>query len=78
MPAHLIHDVDAIGIFSDYFRRASTFTLSVPDPASAPRMPDDEFPVAYCSDGKVPVLVIKQVALDQQQRPIECQHQLLS
>lgn len=34
-------------------------------------MPDDEFQSHIQMDGKVPVLVIKQVALDQQQRPIE-------
>ncbi len=49
---------------------ASTFTLSVPDPRQR-RMPDDEFQSHIQMDGKVPVLVIKQVALDQQQRPIE-------
>ena len=35
------------------------------------RMPDAEFQSHIQLDSKVPVLVIKQVALDQQQRPIE-------
>lgn len=34
-------------------------------------MPDAEFQAHIQMDAKVPVLVIKQVALDQQQRPIE-------
>ncbi len=35
------------------------------------RMPDAEFQSHIQLDSKIPVLVIKQVALDQQQRPIE-------
>ncbi|HEA1164261.1 TPA: UTRA domain-containing protein, partial [Escherichia coli] len=34
-------------------------------------MPDAEFQSHIQLDSKIPVLVIKQVALDQQQRPIE-------
>lgn len=35
------------------------------------RMPDSEFQAHIKMDDKIPVLVIKQVALDQQHRPIE-------
>lgn len=71
MPAHLIHDVDAIGIsLYDYFRRQHIYPQRTRSRVSA-RMPDDEFQSHIQMDGKVPVLVIKQVALDQQQRPIE-------
>ena len=59
VPAHLIHDVDAIGIsLYDYFRSQHIY-------------PDAEFQSHIQLDSKIPVLVIKQVALDQQQRPIE-------
>ncbi|MNL80661.1 putative HTH-type transcriptional regulator YegW [compost metagenome] len=34
-------------------------------------MPDSEFQLHIKMDEKIPVLVIKQVALDQQHRPIE-------
>ncbi|EIC5147102.1 GntR family transcriptional regulator [Salmonella enterica] len=71
VPAHLIHDVDAIGIsLYDYFRRQHIYPQRTRSRVSA-RMPDDEFQSHIQMDGKVPVLVIKQVALDQQQRPIE-------
>ena len=66
VPAHLIHDADAIGIsLYDYFRSQHIF------PRVSARMPDAEFQSHIQMDSKVPVLVIKQVALDQQQRPIE-------
>ena len=58
VPAHLIHDVDAIGISLTRSRVSA-------------RMPDAEFQSHIQLDSKIPVLVIKQVALDQQQRPIE-------
>ncbi len=49
---------------------ASTFTHNVRVPALAPDQ-DAEFQSHIQLDSKIPVLVIKQVALDQQQRPIE-------
>lgn len=71
MPAHLIHDADAIGIsLYDYFRSQHIFPQRTRSRVSA-RMPDAEFQSHIQMDSKVPVLVIKQVALDQQQRPIE-------
>lgn len=50
---------------------ASTFTHNVRCPRVSARMPDAEFQSHIQLDSKIPVLVIKQVALDQQQRPIE-------
>ncbi len=71
VPAHLIHDVDAIGIsLYDYFRSQHIFPKRTRSRVSA-RMPDAEFQSHIQLDSKIPVLVIKQVALDQQQRPIE-------
>ena len=71
VPAHLIHDVDAIGVsLYDYFRSQHIFPQRTRSRVSA-RMPDAEFQAHIQMDSKVPVLVIKQVALDQQQRPIE-------
>ena len=71
VPAHLIHDVDAIGVsLYDYFRSQHIFPQRTRSRVSA-RMPDAEFRAHIQMDSKVPVLVIKQVALDQQQRPIE-------
>ena len=71
VPAHLIHDVDAIGIsLYDYFRSQHIYPQRTRSRVSA-RMPDAEFQSHIQLDSKIPVLVIKQVALDQQQRPIE-------
>ena len=71
VPAHLIHDVDAIGIsLYDYFRSQHIYPQRTHSRVSA-RMPDAEFQSHIQLDSKIPVLVIKQVALDQQQRPIE-------
>ena len=71
VPAHLIHDVDAIGVsLYDYFRSQHIFPQRTRSRVSA-RMPDAEFQTHIQMDSTVPVLVIKQVALDQQQRPIE-------
>ena len=71
VPAHLIHDVDTIGVsLYDYFRSQHIFPQRTRSRVSA-RMPDAEFQAHIQMDAKVPVLVIKQVALDQQQRPIE-------
>ncbi|MGE5984748.1 GntR family transcriptional regulator [Klebsiella michiganensis] len=71
VPAQLIHDVDAIGVsLYDYFRSQHIFPQRTRSRVSA-RMPDAEFQSHIHMDEKVPVLVINQVALDQQQRPIE-------
>jgi DNA-binding GntR family transcriptional regulator len=70
VPAHLIHDVDAIGVsLYDYFRSQHIFPQRTRSRVSA-RMPDASSRRTF-KWIKVPVLVIKQVALDQQQRPIE-------
>lgn len=67
VPAHLIHDVDAIGIsLYDYFRSQHIYPQRTRSRVSA-RMPDAEFQSHIQLDSKIPVLVIKQVALDQQQ-----------
>lgn len=71
VPAQLIHDVDEIGVsLYDYFRSQHIFPKRTRSRVSA-RMPDAEFQSHIRMDEKIPVLVIKQVALDQQQRPIE-------
>lgn len=71
VPAGLIHDSDAIGIsLYDYFRSQNIYPQRTRSRVSA-RMPDSEFQAHIKMDEKIPVLVIKQVALDQQQRPIE-------
>ena len=71
VPAHLIDDADAIGVsLYDYFRSRHIFPQRTRSRVSA-RMPDTEFQSHIKMDEKIPVLVIKQVALDQQQRPIE-------
>ena len=64
-------DPDAIGIsLYDYFRSQNIFPQRTRSRVSA-RMPDSEFQAHIKMDEKIPVLVIKQVALDQQHRPIE-------
>lgn len=71
VPANLIHDADAIGIsLYDYFRSQNIFPQRTRSRVSA-RMPDAEFQSHIQMESTVPVLVIKQIALDQQQRPIE-------
>ena len=71
VPVGLIHDPDAIGIsLYDYFRSQNIFPQRTRSRVSA-RMPDSEFQTHIRMDDKIPVLVIKQVALDQQNRPIE-------
>ena len=71
VPVALIHDVDAIGVsLYDYFRSQHIHPQRTRSRVSA-RMPDAEFQSHIQMENKVPVLVIKQVALDQQQRPIE-------
>lgn len=71
IPAALIDDVDAIGVsLYDYFRSRQIHPQRTKSRVSA-RMPDAEFQAHIQLDSKVPVLVIKQVALDQQNRPVE-------
>ena len=71
VPVELIHDPDAIGIsLYDYFRSQNIFPQRTRSRVSA-RMPDSEFQAHISMDDKIPVLVIKQVVLDQQHRPIE-------
>ena len=71
VPVGLIPDPDAIGIsLYDYFRSQNIFPQRTRSRVSA-RMPDSEFQSHINMDDKIPVLVIKQVALDQQHRTIE-------
>ncbi len=71
VPAHLIHDVDAISVsLYDYFRSQQILPRRTRSRVSA-RMPDAEFQSHIKMDSAIPVLVIKQVALDQYQHPIE-------
>lgn len=71
VPVPLIADADAIGIsLYDYFRSQNIFPQRTRSRVSA-RMPDVEFQSHIQMDDRIPVLVIKQVALDQLQRPIE-------
>lgn len=71
VPAHLIHDVDAISVsLYDYFRSRQILPQRTRSRVSA-RMPDAEFQSHIQMDSAIPVLVIKQVALDQHQHPIE-------
>jgi DNA-binding GntR family transcriptional regulator len=65
VPVGLIPDPDAIGIsLYDYFRSQNIFPQRTRSRVSA-RMPDSEFQAHIKMDEKIPVLVIKQVALDQ-------------
>jgi DNA-binding GntR family transcriptional regulator len=71
VPAPLIADPDAIGIsLYEYFRSQNIFPQRTRSRVSA-RMPDAEFQSHIKMDDRIPVLVIKQVALDQLQQPIE-------
>nr|WP_318381030.1 GntR family transcriptional regulator [uncultured Enterobacter sp.] len=71
VPAHLIHDVDAIGVsLYDYFRSQRIMPQRTKSRVGA-RMPDAEFKAHIQLDSSVPVLVISQIAFDQQNRPIE-------
>ena len=71
VPVGLIPNPDDIGVsLYDYFRSQNIFPQRTRSRVSA-RMPDSEFQAHIKMDDKIPVLVIKQVALDQQQRPIE-------
>ncbi len=58
VPAHLIHDVDAIGIsLYDYFRSQHIYPQRTRSRVST-RMPDAEFQSHIQLDSKIPVLVI--------------------
>ncbi|MTH48534.1 GntR family transcriptional regulator [Intestinirhabdus alba] len=71
VPVDLIPDADAIGIsLYDYFRSHNISPQRTRSWVSA-RMPDAEFQGHIQTDSHVPVLVIRQVALDSQQRPVE-------
>ncbi|TZG21395.1 UTRA domain-containing protein [Enterobacter sp. RVSM5a] len=71
VPVGLIPNPDDIGVsLYDYFRSQNIFPQRTRSRVSA-RMPDSEFQAHIKMDDKIPVLVIKQVALDQQHRPIE-------
>lgn len=71
VPSGLIHDVDAIGVsLYDYFRSQHIHPQRTKSRVSA-RMPDADFQAHITLEASVPVLVIRQVALDQQNRPIE-------
>ncbi|HKM97865.1 MAG TPA: GntR family transcriptional regulator [Buttiauxella sp.] len=71
VPAELIADVDDIGVsLYDYFRSQNIIPQRTRSRVSA-RMPDSEFQSHIKLETPVPVLVIKQVAFDPQNRPIE-------
>ncbi|HEY3984385.1 GntR family transcriptional regulator [Cedecea sp.] len=71
VPAGLIADPDEIGVsLYDYFRSQNIIPQRTRSRVSA-RMPDSEFQTHIRLETPVPVLVIKQVAFDPQNRPIE-------
>jgi len=71
VPAELIADPDEIGVsLYDYFRSQNIIPQRTRSRVSA-RMPDSEFQSHIKLETPVPVLVIKQVAFDPQNRPIE-------
>ena len=71
VPASLIADPDEIGVsLYDYFRSQNIIPQRTRSRVSA-RMPDSEFQTHIKLETPVPVLVIKQVAFDPQNRPIE-------
>ncbi|HGN1704558.1 TPA: GntR family transcriptional regulator [Providencia rettgeri] len=71
VPIGLINDVDDIGLsLYDYFRSQNIFPVRTKSKVSA-RMPDDDFQMHIKLENSVPVLVIKQVAFDHQNVPIE-------
>ncbi|AIR06862.1 GntR family transcriptional regulator [Cedecea neteri] len=71
VPAGLIADPDEIGVsLYDYFRSQNIIPQRTRSRVSA-RMPDSEFQTHIKLETPVPVLVIKQVAFDPQNRPIE-------
>ncbi len=71
VPVELIADAEDIGVsLYAYFRSQNINPQRTRSRVSA-RLPDAEFQSHIQLDNTVPVLVIKQVALDQQNRPIE-------
>ncbi|VEB96308.1 Uncharacterized HTH-type transcriptional regulator yegW [Cedecea lapagei] len=71
VPAGLIADADQIGVsLYDYFRSQNIIPQRTRSRVSA-LMPDNEFQTHIRLETPVPVLVIKQVAFDPQNRPIE-------
>lgn len=71
VPVALIVDADDIGIsLYDYFRSQNIIPQHTHSRVSA-KMPDSDFQTHIKLETTVPVLVIKQIALDQQNRPIE-------
>lgn len=71
VPTGLIADPDEIGVsLYDYFRSQNIIPQRTRSRVSA-RMPDSEFQTHIKLETAVPVLVIKQVAFDPQNRPIE-------
>lgn len=71
VPGALIADADDIGVsLYDYFRSRNIIPQRTRSRVSA-RMPDSEFQAHIKLETPVPVLVIKQVAFDPQNQPIE-------
>ncbi len=71
IPIGLIGDVDDIGLsLYDYFRGQNIYPVRTKSKVSA-QMPDADFQTHIKLENTVPVLVIKQVAFDHQNIPIE-------
>lgn len=71
VPASYINDADEIGIsLYDYFRRHQILPVKSQSRVSA-RMPDQDLQAQIALPANVPVLVIKQLALDAQDNPLE-------
>ncbi|MCW8114247.1 GntR family transcriptional regulator [Yersinia intermedia] len=71
VPVALIHNVDDIGLsLYDYFRSQNIFPQRTKSKVSA-RMPDADFQSHIKLEDSIPVLVIKQVAFDHQNIPVE-------
>lgn len=76
VPVGLIDDPDDIGIsLYDYFRSHNIIPQRTKSKVSA-RMPDKAFQSHIKLDSAIPVLVIKQVAFDHLNRPIEYSYNL--
>lgn len=71
VPAHFIADADEIGIsLYDYFNKQHILPVKSQSRVSA-RMPDEALQQQIALPDNVPVLVIKQLALDAQGNPLE-------
>jgi len=71
VPARYIADADEIGIsLYDYFHRQQILPVKSQSRVSA-RMPDEALQQQIALPANVPVLVIKQLALDAQGNPLE-------